>query len=100
MLSNTVQLRRRSSDEEYDRHWCPNSQTYAPADVLLQYLRAGWQLEDFVAVQTFYHGACRRSEVFYFRLNLGDIFLEMPVLANPIVFQIVESNRLTPIPRE
>ncbi len=99
MLSDTIHLRRNSSDDEPIRHWCPKSESYAPAHVLLQYLRAGWQLENLVAVQTFYHGDCRRSDVFYFRLNLGNIFLEIPVLANPVVFQIVVRNRLRQIPR-
>ncbi len=99
MLSDTMQLRRRSSDEEHNRHWCPNSESYAPADVLVQYLQAGWQLGNLVTVQTFYHGACRRSDVFYFKLNRENIALEMPVLGNPVVLEIVRSNRLTQIPR-
>ena len=33
------------------RHWSPNSQPYAPADILFQYLRDGWLLGDKVMVQ-------------------------------------------------
>lgn len=37
-------------DEDY-HHWSPISQPYAPAHVLLQYLREGWQIHERVLVE-------------------------------------------------
>jgi len=76
------------------RHWAPESQTYAPADVLQQYLRNGWQLDSLAAVETFYMAGYRRSDIYYFTLRREDEFIEMPVLANPVVFRIIQEHKL------
>jgi hypothetical protein len=77
------------------RHWSPESELYAPADVLLQYLRQGWKLDKLVAVETVYYSGCRRSDIFYFTLQCGEATVEMPVLANPVVFYLIEAQGLT-----
>ncbi len=77
------------------RHWSPESELYAPADVLLQYLRRGWRLDKLVAVETVYYSGCRRSDIFYFTLQCKDAMVEMPVLANPVVFELIEARGLT-----
>ena len=83
------------ADEDRYRHWSPDSQTYAPADVLLNYIRQGWQLDSRAAVETFFYAGYRRVDVFYFTLRDGDVVVEMPVLANPAVSRLVEQNKLT-----
>ncbi len=77
------------------RHWCPESEPYASADVLIQYLRLGWALDKLVAVETIYHTARRQSNVYYFTLHLDDRILEMPVLANPVVLDLIKRHKLT-----
>ncbi len=77
------------------RHWSPESETYASADVLLQYLRRGWVLEKLVAVETVFHAANRHSNVFYFTLTHDDQTIEMPVLANPVVLDLMRRYKLT-----
>jgi hypothetical protein len=77
------------------RHWSPESELYAPADVLLQHLRQGWKLDKLVAVETVYYSGCRRSDIFYFTLQRGAATVEMPVLANPVVFDLIEAHGLT-----
>ena len=81
-------------DEEH-RHWCPVSEKYAPADVLLDYLRDGWELDNLVAVETFYFAGYRCSDIYYFTLRQEDTILEMPVLANPIVLRLVDQRQLS-----
>jgi len=81
--------------DEDRRHWCPVSEKYAPADVLLQYLREGWELDMLVAVETFYFAGYRCSDIYYFTLHQEDMTLEMPVLANPIVLRLVEERQLS-----
>jgi Zn-dependent M28 family amino/carboxypeptidase len=54
--------------EEY-RHWSPRSQSYASADVLQQYLRAGWQLAETVTAESFTLGAGRRVSLYHFVLS-------------------------------
>jgi hypothetical protein len=76
------------------RHWSPESELFAPADVLLQYLRQGWKLDKLVAVETVYYSGYRRSDIFYFTLHRDDQIVEMPVLANPVVFYLIEAHQL------
>jgi hypothetical protein len=82
-------------DEDVHRHWSPDSEPYAPADVLLQYLKNGWNLEKLVAVETVYYAGYRRSDIYYFTLEHDGQSIEMPILANPAVFRVIEQNRLT-----
>ncbi len=90
-----TRVSRDSLVDEDRRHWCPVSEMYAPADVLLQYLREGWELDMLVAVETFYFAGYRCSDIYYFTLHQEDMTLEMPVLANPIVLRVVEEQQLS-----
>src|SRR5258707_6138764 len=82
-------------ETERHRHWSRESQTYAPADVLLHQIRSGWSLEPLAAVETFFYAGYRRVDVYYFTLRRGDETLEMPVLANPAVKRLIEQHKLT-----
>lgn len=85
-----------SEDLEVYRHWSPESETYAPAYVLLQFIRQAWQLDEMVVVELF---PCARSyqhvQVYYFTLRRDDEQIWMPVLANPVVLQLIKSYGLT-----
>lgn len=76
-------------DEDY-RHWSPLSQPYAPADVLLQYLRGGWQIQGRVLVEVSRCTSRRCTELYYFILTRDDERLTMPVLANPVVLRLAQ----------
>lgn len=79
-----------------DRHWSPASQWYAPADILLQYLRNGWQLEKEVEICVHRCGSCRHVEMYHFTLYHAEKQpLRMPVLANPVVRKMVHQYRLS-----
>ncbi len=93
--SRETQTRIGYPDDDMHRHWSPDSETYAPADVLLQYLKSGWQLEKLVAVETVYYAGFRRSDIYYFTLERDGSTVEMPILANPAVFKVIEQNQLT-----
>lgn len=87
-------------DVEYDddhRHWSPNSQPYAPADILFQYLRDGWLLEDKVLVQVIQCFSRRCVEVYYFRLAHDGEPVWMPIIANPVVLRLVMERGLVMI---
>ncbi len=90
-----VEIEHRPSYGDTYRHWSPESEPYASADVLIQYLRMGWVLDKLVAVETIYHTAHRRSNVYYFTLHRDEQTVEMPVLANPVVLDLLKRNRLT-----
>ena len=77
------------------RHWSPESESYPPAQVLLQFIRLGWTLDSLVAVESFYYAGYRSSDVYHFTLLRGTDTIEIPVLANPAVFRVVESCKLT-----
>ncbi len=86
------------TDEESNYHyWSPRSQTYAPANVLMHYLQRGWRLDPLAAVESFWHAGVRRVDVYYFTLLNSDERIEMPVLANPAVFRLIEEHQLTVI---
>jgi len=94
--SSKATTSRQNLEGEY-RHWSAESEAYAPADVLLQHLRAGWKLDELVAIETFYYAGFRRSDIYYFTLELDGKTIEMPVLANPTVFRIVKERGLTTV---
>ena len=81
-------------DEDH-RHWSPNSQSYAPADILFQYLRDGWLLGDKVLVQVFQCFSWRCVEVYYFRLTHDSAPVLMPIIANPVILRFVMERGLT-----
>ncbi len=78
-------------------YWSSRSQAYAPADVLVRHLQHGWRLDPLAAVESFWHAGVRRVDVYYFTLNCDDQRIEMPVLANPTVFRLIEQYKLTVI---
>jgi hypothetical protein len=82
-------------EDDRVRHWSPESQPYAPADVLLNYLQSGWLLESLASVETFYYAGYRRVDIVHFTLRSGDSILEMPVLANPAVTRLLEERSMT-----
>lgn len=77
------------------QHWCPKSQVFAPAHVLLHYIRIGWELGNSVGVVRFYFGGCRYVDIYHFTLYHNEEHVEMPILANPVVLNIVEEYKLT-----
>ncbi|QPC83144.1 hypothetical protein G4Y79_01860 [Phototrophicus methaneseepsis] len=78
-----------------DRHWSPASQWYAPADVLLQYLRDGWRLDDDVEICVHRCRSYRHVEMYHFILYHAEKkSLRMPVVANPVVRRIVQQYSL------
>lgn len=84
-------------DDDY-RHWSPESEPYAPADVLLQYLRNGWVLEDAVEVKSHECRSCRYVDIYCFTLHRAQHKpLQIPVLANPIVRKLVQQYKLKTI---
>ncbi len=96
-MDRTIEMQTRADylDDDVHRHWSADSEPYAPADILLQYLKNGWNLEKLVAVETVYYAGYRRSDIYYFTLERDGQSVEMPVLANPAVFKVLEQNRLT-----
>lgn len=82
------------------RHWSPASETYTSGDVLLQYLRAGWQLDSSVFVETVHYADSRQSKMFYFTLKQNSKSIKMPILATPTVFRIVNEHQLNVVPGE
>ncbi len=63
----------------------------------MHYLEDGWQLEKLAAVESYYHAGVRRTDIYYFTLTRGEEHTEMPVVANPMVLRLIESNQLTVI---
>jgi hypothetical protein len=77
------------------RHWSPESETYAPGEVLLRYLRDSWTPDNIVNVETFPCSGCRQVEVYFFLLVRGDKRISMPLIANPVVLRLIHEYELT-----
>jgi hypothetical protein len=75
--------------DDDDRHWAPTSEPYAPAHILLQYIRDGWVLQNNVYVQLSRCFSGRCVEIYSFRLTHGHKSVLMPIIANPAVLRTV-----------
>lgn len=84
-------------DDEDVRHWSPQSQVYASADVLAQYLRLGWQVNAEVIVRSYGCVSRQRVEVYHFSLTNGSERVVMPVVANPVVVKLVQELGLATV---
>ncbi len=80
-------------DEDY-HHWSPISQPYAPAHVLLQYLREGWQIHERVLVEVSPCISQQCTEMYCFILIRDGVRITMPVLANPVVLRLAKERGL------
>jgi hypothetical protein len=76
------------------RHWSASSQSYAPADVLLDYLAHGWRISQIVGQDDYWYGGGRHIAVLFFELAMDDQVVVMPVLGNPTVRRIIHHQQL------
>ncbi len=76
-------------------YWSCDSETYAPADVLLDYLWNGWEPDILVDVTRVPCASGRCTEVYFFTLKCGDQAVYIPVVPTPIVFRLVDDYGLT-----
>jgi hypothetical protein len=86
------EMEQRSSDKR--RHWSSLSQTYAPADILLDYLADGWAISPVVGQKETWHGGGRHIVIYYFEITKNDQVLTIPVLGNPVVHRLVYERHL------
>lgn len=86
--------RRAFDSNKRPHYWSERSQRFATADVLLRYLRDGWQLGKTVDVESFPCMGFREIEVFYFFLWFEGSRLRLPVIANPVTRRLIEENHL------
>jgi hypothetical protein len=87
-----VEMEQRSADKR--RHWSSSSQTYVPADVLLEYLADGWDISAVVGREECWYGGGRHITVYYFELTRDYRAVVMPVLGNPVVRRLVGQRQL------
>lgn len=87
-----VEMELRSNDTR--RHWSPSSQTYAPADVLIQYLSEGWEITPVVGLEEHWHAGVRRVDVYHFELTKDDQTRIVPVQSNPVIRRLLNQRQL------
>ena len=87
-----MEMERRSVDKR--RYWSPSSQTYAPADVLLEYLVNGWSISPVVGREDYWYGGGRHITVHYFELTMNNQAVVLPVLGNPVVRRLLQQQQL------
>ncbi len=77
------------------RHWSPESQVYAPGDVLLHLISDGWRIYRKVFVESYRCVSQRYVNVYHFVLLRGNERLSLRVVANPAVRRVVQEQQLT-----
>ena len=82
-----IEMELRSADRR--RHWSPSSQTFAPADVLLECLADDWDINPVVGLEECWYGGGRHVAVYYFELTKDNQAIIMAVLGNPVVRRLV-----------
>jgi hypothetical protein len=87
-----IEMELRSNDTR--RHWSPSSQTYAPADVLMQYLTEGWTASPVIGLEEHWHAGVRRVDIYHFELFKDEQVQLLPVQSNPIVRRLIEQRQL------
>ena len=87
-----IEMEQRSANKL--RHWSSSSQTYVPADVLLEYLADGWDISSVVGREECWLGGGRHITVYYFELTRNNQAVVMPVLGNPIVRRLMDQQHL------
>jgi hypothetical protein len=71
-------------------HWCPKSQRYAGGDALLTYLNDGWEIQDDIHYEAYWHGGSRRVLIYYFVLVRRGECVTMRVVSNPLVDRLLD----------
>lgn len=91
VVPSYIEVGQRSAGKR--RPWSSSSQTYVPADVLLEYLADGWGISPVVSRKEFWRGGGRHISVYYFELTRNDQMVVMPVLSNPIVRRLISQQQ-------
>jgi hypothetical protein len=71
------------------RYWSAGCEEYAGGDALLTMLRNGWDANETVYIEDFWHSGARLVVVYHFDLTRGDEKMSVPVLSNPFVRRII-----------
>jgi hypothetical protein len=76
------------------KHWSRESQSIAPADILINRLQRGWSLDPVVRLEAHIYGPGRVVNIYHFTLRLDDEVLELPVQSNPVVRRLIDERKL------
>ena len=76
-------------DDDSYRHWCPQSEKFAPADALISAFEQGWRVYGIVFRQEIWHTAGRRVPVYHFKLERDDRIQPMAVIENPFISRLL-----------
>lgn len=76
-------------DNDDYRHWCPESEKFAPADALLSAFEAGWRVYGIVFRQEHWHASGRRVPVYHFKLQRNGCIQPMAVIENPFINRLL-----------
>ena len=73
------------------RHWSPVSEKYAGGDALATLLNQGWQINETVLFEEYWHSGTRPVVIYHIELIRNSETLKMPVLTNPYVRRIFDT---------
>lgn len=92
--SATVHHRQVIDDENTHRHWCPQSEKFAPCDALQSALEDGWKIHGVVFRQEHWQSGGRRVLVYHFKLQRAGQLANMVVIENPFVMRLINNLKV------
>jgi hypothetical protein len=75
-------------------HWHMDSEPFTGGDALFTALTKGWELDENVMCEAYWHYGSRRVLVYLFELRRGDEVVIMPVVDNPYVSRLLNELAL------
>jgi hypothetical protein len=75
---------------EVSHYWSPTSEKYAGCDQLLTALFKGWEVDENVYLESYWHSASREVNIYHFTLHRKGQQLVMPVLSNPYLRRMLQ----------
>jgi hypothetical protein len=82
------------------RHWHPESEKYTGGDALFTAFDNGWDMDDEVQYENFWHAGTRGVTVYHFTLRRGDERMSMPVITNPYVRRLLKESEAKVVAKE
>ena len=71
------------------RHWHAASEAYAGGDCLVTALQRGWEMDDVVHQEEFWHAGSRLVMIYHFTLMREGETVNMPVISNPYIHRLL-----------
>jgi hypothetical protein len=74
---------------EHPRHWHHLSEKYAGVDCLLTAMDNGWQPDEMIFVEDYWHAGARQVSIYHVELRRDGEAMSMAVIGNPYMGRVL-----------